>query len=146
MKDTNLIEGGIYRDERGKIVFANDFNMAEIQRLYHIHQSDISVIRAWQGHKKESKWFHCIKGSFLVYTIPVDNWSAPNKELQAKTSFLNETKSEVLHIPGGYANGFKALEEDSILMVFSDFTLEQSKEDDIRFDKDYWDADWTKKQ
>lgn len=144
MKSTNLIEGGIYKDERGKIIFANDFDMTDIQRLYHIHQSDISVIRAWQGHRKESKWFHCIKGSFLVYTIAIDDWNAPSKDLEVEISFLNESKSEVLHIPGGYVNGFKALEKDSILMVFSDFTLDESKADDVRFDKNYWNVDWKK--
>jgi dTDP-4-dehydrorhamnose 3,5-epimerase len=142
LKNTNLIGGGTYKDERGKIVFVNDFNMTNVQRLYHIHQSDVSVVRAWQGHKKETKWFHCIKGSFLVHTIAVDNWNAPSKDLQKEVFFLNESESSVLHIPGGNVNGFKALEKDSILMVFSDFTLAESKEDDIRFDKDYWEVGW----
>lgn len=36
-----------------------------------------------------------------------------------------------MKIPGGNYNGFKALEAGRILMVYSDFDLQQSKEDDF---------------
>jgi len=49
----------------------------------------------------------------------------------------------VLHIPGGYANGFKALEAHSKLMVFSDFSIADAGKDDFRFDKTLW-YDWNK--
>jgi dTDP-4-dehydrorhamnose 3,5-epimerase len=46
---------------------------------------------------------------------------------------LNASQPAVLAILGGYLNGFKALEENARLWVFSDFDLEASKADDIRF-------------
>lgn len=136
------IKGGIHEDERGKIAFVNDFSLSEIQRMYHIHPSNANVIRAWQGHQKERKWFHCLQGKFIVKLLKINEWDCPSKNLKPQTYILNSTDSEILCIPGGYVNGFKALEENSILMVFSDMNTLSSKEDDYRFDRDYWKTNW----
>jgi len=51
---------------------------------------------------------------------------------------LNAAKPGVLHIPGGYASGFRALVPNSRMIVYSDMNLEDSKLDDLRFDKSFW--------
>lgn len=106
--------------------------MSQVVRMYCI-EPKLGVIRAWQGHKKETKWFYAAKGSFLVKTIDMDI-------LEKKDYYLKDTESKVLKIPGGHYNGFEALEEGSVLMVFSDFGLEDSKGDDYRESVDnlYW--------
>jgi len=45
---------------------------------------------------------------------------------------LSSKMSEVLEITPGLYNGFEALEERSALMVYSDFDLDSSKQDDFR--------------
>lgn len=45
---------------------------------------------------------------------------------------LTSSDSKVLEIEGGNYNGFEALEEGSVLLVLSDFNLEQSQKDDCR--------------
>ena len=55
---------------------------------------------------------------------------------------LNAKKPQVLYIPGGYANGFKAISENSKLMVFSNLDLETSKRDDFRFETHKWINKW----
>lgn len=140
---SNIIQGGIHQDERGKIVFANDFDLVDVRRLYHITHHSTETVRAWQGHKVEAKWFHCTAGSFLVKLAKIDNWENPDPQLTIETHILSADNSQVLYIPSGYANGFKALKADSSLMVFSDKGLEESKNDDFRFDKNYffnWDT------
>lgn len=134
----NLITGGIHQDDRGKITFVNDFDLQEVRRFYHIHHKDTEVIRAWQGHRIEAKWFHCTKGAFEVKVILVDDWENPSKDLTIQSIELSAEKSTVLYIPGGHVNGFRALKKESSLLVFSDKSLEKSKEDDYRFDKNYW--------
>lgn len=119
-----VIEGNLHRDERGVVRFVNDFDMSRVVRMYCI-EPKLGVIRAWQGHQKETKWFYVAKGSFLVKTIHMDI-------LEKKEYHLKDTESKVLEIPGGHYNGFEALEEGSVLMVFSDVGLEVSKEDDFR--------------
>lgn len=86
----------------------------------------LSIIRAWQGHKRETKWFFVAKGRFLVKTMQMENLNDITQII------LSDKESKVLEIPGGYYNGFQALEKGSVLMVFSDFMLDESKNDDYR--------------
>lgn len=135
-----VIAGDYVVDERGKVAFVNDFHFEreKIKRFYVITHFDTSVIRAWQGHRKETKYFYCLKGGFEVKIIKVDCWEVPSKNIPIATIILSENKSEILRIPPGYVNGFRALECNSQLLVFSDKYLEESLRDDLRFDKDYW--------
>lgn len=142
MRQPIIIEGASHKDQRGRVTFTNGFDMTAVRRMYYIEPKDGNVIRAWQGHKEESKWFHCIKGSFIINIIKVDDWKVPSRELKVVEYRLHESSGGVLHIPGGYVNGFKALMEESILLVFSDFSLEDSLADDIRFDVNYWKCKW----
>lgn len=137
-----LIEGVNFRDERGGLNFFNDFDMSEIVRMYEISPSDTLKIRGWQAHKNEKKWFYCNSGSFIVNLIEVDNFESPSEEFRVNRFVLEAIKPSVLQISGGYATGFKAIELNSKLMVFSDFSLEASKEDDFRYEVDTWSAEW----
>ncbi len=119
-----LIEGNIHFDERGNVRFVNDFDMSAVVRMYCI-EPNLGVVRAWQGHKIERKWFYAVKGRFLVKTVEMDS-------LNKVVFELTSTESKVLQIEGGYFNGFEALEEGSVLMVFSDFSVEDSINDDYR--------------
>jgi len=51
---------------------------------------------------------------------------------------LSASKPRVLYIPPGYANGFMSLEDHTIVQFFSSATIEESKEDDIRFPYEKW--------
>ena len=102
--------------------------MTQVMRMYCI-EPKLGVIRAWQGHKKETKWFYAAKGSFLVKTVVMSSF-------ERKKYLLKDTESKVLEIPGGYYNGFEALESGSVLMVFSDVDLDSSKADDFRVSLD----------
>lgn len=138
MDALKLIKGGVYSDDRGSISFVNEFDLKEVRRFYRISHEDTKVVRAWQGHKLESKWFHCTTGSFEVKLILIDDWINPSPKLKISTFKLSTEESSVLYIPPGFVNGFRALEEHSSLIVFSDKTLDESKLDDFRFEINYW--------
>jgi dTDP-4-dehydrorhamnose 3,5-epimerase len=136
-----ILEGGIHVDERGELVYNNNFDLSSVKRMYIIRHKDVSVIRAWQGHRQEHKYFKCIKGSFVVAWKKIDDFSKPNNDKDAEYIILKETVNNVLSIPLGYANGLKALIPGSEIMVFSDHALGASLDDKIRFDKNLW-LDW----
>lgn len=119
-----IITGNNFTDDRGILKYVNDFNMTSVVRMYSI-EPKLGAIRAWQGHNLETKWFYVLKGSFLIKTMNMNT-------LQIHEYELNEIVPKVLKIPGGNYNGFEALEAGSILMVYSDFDLQQSQEDDFR--------------
>jgi len=52
---------------------------------------------------------------------------------------ISSKKPQVLYIPPGYANGFMSLTSDLKLIFFSTSILEESANDDIRYDARYWD-------
>ncbi len=133
-----IVAGNTHTDQRGRIRFVNEFTFEGVKRFYVITHPDINVVRAWQGHKQETKYFFVAKGSFLVNWIKIDNWKQPSAGLEIASMVLNDQKSEILVIPPGHANGFKALESGSTLVVFSDKTVQASKKDDFRFPADYW--------
>ncbi|RSC93564.1 dTDP-4-dehydrorhamnose 3,5-epimerase family protein [Tenacibaculum singaporense] len=134
----NLIKGGKYVDERGKLEFFNDFDMSPIKRLYFTTHFDTNVVRAWQGHTIESRWFYCVKGSFTVKLVKIDNWETPSDSLKVYEYKLIADKQQILHIPNGFANGFKALEGESKLMILSNYGFNEIENDQIRFDQNKW--------
>ncbi len=50
--DIEILQGGSYEDSRGILKYNNAFNMESVKRFYVIEITDISIIRAWQAHKK----------------------------------------------------------------------------------------------
>ena len=142
MSDIRIIQGEIFKDYRGQISSLNEFHFEGVRRCYIIHHPDESVVRGWHGHQFERKWFYCIKGSFALALVEIDDWNAPSHDLEPKVYQLNENHSRIVTVPAGYANCMKALEEDSIMIVYSDKTLEEASNDNWKFDKDLW-VNWS---
>lgn len=136
-----IVNGGVFEDERGKLFHVNDFDFSEVKRFYVIEHPDRHVVRAWQGHQFEKKWFYVVSGSFCVAWVKVDNWEQPNLNTEVEYMILNANESKIIAVPCGYANGLKALEPNSKIIVYSDMLLEQSVNEKIRYPKDYW-LDW----
>ena len=143
MKRPHLISGGLHADERGKLAFVNDFSFPGIKRFYTITQSPQNGPRAWQGHREESKYFYCTKGSFLINLVGIDNWEKPADQLEVLSFKLSSEKSEILAVPGGFANGLYALTDDAQIIVFSERTVEEARGDEYRYDKTRW-FNWEK--
>ncbi len=120
-----IIEGNSFQDNRGIIRFVNNFDLKNIRRMYVI-KPETDVIRAWQGHKIESKWFFVLSGSFQVQSINMLDLN------NRQNIILKSSENLVLNIEPGSYNGFIALNDSSELSVFSDQTLEKSKDDDFR--------------
>lgn len=137
-KQPKLIEGGNFTDERGQINFANDFDMSLVKRLYYTEHFSTNVIRAWQAHIVEQRWFLCIHGGFTVKLVGIDDFENPSDHLKVYEYQLQANTPQVLYIPSGYANGFQALEDHSKLMIFSDYAFGVNPNDQVRFDKDKW--------
>lgn len=133
-----IIEGNCHRDERGELRFINDFDMSGVKRFYLITHFSCETVRAWQGHKKEGKFFYCIKGSFTLGAVEIDDWQFPSANLEPELFELSADKNQIVSISAGYANGFRANEVGSRVIVYSTSTLEESKDDDYRFDHSLW--------
>jgi len=138
MSKVKLIAGGQFIDDRGKLNFANGFSFEDVSRFYITTHTDTETIRAWQGHRDEKKFFFVVQGSFVIAWVKIDDWRNPSKDLKAEHIVMKEEDSPVLCLPAGYANGLKALEPNSKVLVFSEFELNRSEKEKIRFDSDLW--------
>ncbi len=138
---SGLVEmnGDLFIDDRGEVGFVNDFDMRLVKRFYTVVNHKPGFIRAWHGHKKESKYVTVVCGAAIIAAVKIDNWQNPSKDLEVHRHVLSASKPSVLYIPNGYANGFMTLQENAKLMFFSTSTLEQSYGDDYRYDARYWD-------
>jgi dTDP-4-dehydrorhamnose 3,5-epimerase-like enzyme len=126
-----LLNGDLATDDRGTIRFVNDFDFKNVKRFYQINNHQKGFIRAWHGHKKEDKYIYVASGSALVGVVNL-------KTEEVEKYVLTANKPRVLWVPAGNANGIMNLEDDTTVIVFSSKTLEESKDDDLRFSYDKW--------
>lgn len=138
MSEIKVIKGGIARDHRGQISYVNSLDMCEIKRFYIISHDNVDVIRAWHAHQYEKKWFYCVKGSFTLALVRIDNWEAPSSNLQPEIFHLTADDSQIVCVPEGYANGLKALTPDSVMLVYSNKVLDEAVKDSWRYDSQMW--------
>ena len=131
MKEAKVIGGGTVVDDRGAVSFVNEFDFDGVKRFYQVENHRRDFIRAWHGHKHEGKYVYVSQGSALVGVVNLDTEKIEKFVLSSKTP-------KVLWIPPGHANGFKNLEENTKIIFYSTSTLEESMDDDIRFEYDKW--------
>lgn len=130
-----LLKGNCHADDRGNLKYNNGFNASEVKRIYIIENNATTFNRGWQGHKVEQRWFSAISGSFKIQLIKVDDWVNPSSNLNPFVFQVFSETFDVLHVPSGYISCIKSEEENSKLLVMSDYLLGESK-DEYRYPLD----------
>lgn len=134
-----LIQGGLAVDDRGELGFVNDFDFTGVKRFYTVTNHRAGFVRAWHAHRHEAKYVTVTRGATVIGAIEIDDWQNPSHQAKPHRYVLSARNPSVLCIPAGYANGFMSLTEDATLVFFSTSTLDESRNDDVRFDAHYWD-------
>lgn len=132
-----LIKGSNHQDSRGLLTFNNDFDASLVKRVYTIENFSTDFIRGWQGHRVEQRWFACMKGSFEIQTIELDNFENPSEQLNINTYLLTEKTLDILHVTSGHLTSIRALERQSKLLVMADYAVNEIQ-DEYRFPLDYF--------
>ena len=133
-----IINGDLSADDRGELMFVNQFNMELVKRFYVVSNHKQGFIRTWHAHKFESKYVFVVNGTALISTVQIDDWNNPSSDLAIDKFVLTAKKPSILYIPSGYANGFKTLAIDTKIIFFSTSTLKDSIDDDYRYDAYKW--------
>lgn len=128
-----ILKGAKNQDNRGLLLYNNDFDFSEIKRIYTIENSSIEFIRAWQGHRIEQRWFSALNGSFQIKVIEPNDWQKPTAIKLNFEFILKKDTLDFLHIPAGYLSSIKALEEKSQLLVLADYKINEVQ-DDYKFE------------
>jgi len=136
-----------YSDDRG--TFVSFFDNAHMicgdekkptKRVYYIYSYGRHVVRGFHFHQHEWKNFIIVNGSAQFVALDPEN---PGEVF---TFVSSSRKPNLVVIPAGYANGWMSLEDETILICASSSTLEESINDDIRFDPNKWGDVWTVKK
>jgi len=130
--DPTLINGKLFCDDRGYVKAINDLDLSEFKRFYLVENHSKNYIRAWHAHNKEIKGVICLQGSALVGAVELCTETISKQVLTSQSP-------QIYIIPAGYANGFKTLTDDCLLMFLSSSTLGESASDDERYPWDKWD-------
>lgn len=135
--EPKIIAGNIHEDDRGALLYNNNFDVSAVKRIYSIQNKDLDFKRRWQGHKIEQRWFMAVSGSFLIQTIQPDQWEKPSPDLSRKEFILQSVNFDVLHLPAGHLSSIQALEDGSKLLVMADHFLNEIA-DEYRFADNYF--------
>lgn len=138
MIETNVIQGGIAQDQCGQIRFVNDFDMTLVKRFYIIKNADTKSIRGWRAHRIEQRWFYVLSGTFSIDFVKIDDWKEPDCNLPVQNVILSANDLKLLHIPCGYGTSFRALDSDSELLVYADYSITNAALDDYTWPFDYF--------
>jgi len=135
--EPKLINGNCHSDQRGTLLYNNDFDASLIKRIYIIENESPQFIRGWQGHQTEQRWFSALNGKFKIQLIKIDDWEKPSVNLEVFTYLIDSEKLNVLHIPKGYVSSIQSFELNSKLLVMADYLLGEIK-DEYRYDINYF--------
>jgi dTDP-4-dehydrorhamnose 3,5-epimerase len=137
-----IFNGSTAIDDRGTVKFINDFKFDGVKRFYQVENHRRGFVRAFHGHKLEGKYVYVVKGAALIGVCEMDNdgdlSSIPELKLPQKFVLCEEVP-KILWIPPRHANGFMSLRDNTIVQFFSTSTLEESKNDDIRYPYNIYD-------
>jgi dTDP-4-dehydrorhamnose 3,5-epimerase-like enzyme len=134
-----LIRGGVASDDRGRVMFANDFDLSLCRRFYVVENFAVGTVRAWHAHRHERKWVLAVAGAALACCVEIDDWDTPSLDAEVHRFTLDAAQPAVLAVPAGYANGAMSLLPGTRLMYLSDAALSTSLEDDVRYPARHWD-------
>lgn len=137
MQQPKIIKGSFSTDIRGTINFNNAFDLSLIKRMYIIKNTSVDILRGWQGHQKEQRWFSAMDGGFCIKLIKIDDWELPSKDLESIELSISNKTLDVLHVPKGYVSCIKAIVQHSKLLVMSDYKFGEII-DEYRFELDYF--------
>jgi dTDP-4-dehydrorhamnose 3,5-epimerase-like enzyme len=111
--------------------------LTNIKRIYVIENKNEDIVRAWQGHKIEQRWFSVIEGKFRIQLIEVDNWDKPSKNLPKIEFILKSENLDVLHVPPGFISCIQSLDKKSKLIAFTDYKLGEIN-DEFKYPTNYF--------
>ena len=139
--DQLFIAGAEIRPERNE-VFGDDrgyFLPVDIpagsKRAYLIENHDVGTVRAFHGHRHESKTLLVLRGAFKAIVMSMDT-------MEWKRFALTERGSNKLAIPPGAYNGFCSLSRGAQILITSDRSYEESIADDHRLPFDFLGDVW----
>jgi len=151
LKGAAIFEPELKKDERGyftrvfcmktvKKILGISFNIVQINRSYTKKKGSIRGLHFQNYPAQEDKIVQCLKGS--IFDVAVDNRKNSKTFGKWFGTVLSEKNMRMLLIPKGFAHGFQALENDSLIEYFVSEYYHPEYEFGIRWNDPYLKINW----
>ena len=127
-------------DDRGFLyqIYGSVKGYPQIKRVYVLGNHSKGTIRGLHRHSGEYKFYFAAAGS-AKFVVEGPKGGKP------VTYILSPRRPEVLVVPPGLFHGWVSLEEGTLVIGMSNYTLSESERDDIRkdpftFGKEVWET------
>jgi dTDP-4-dehydrorhamnose 3,5-epimerase-like enzyme len=143
IENVKLLPVKTFLDDRGyinQIIQHSDGVFPKLERLYLVGNFGKGVIRAFHKHEKEWKCFFVINGA-SKFVLAKETCKEPEIDIYV----LSPKNPQILIVPPEVWHGFISLEENTIVLGISNFTIDETKADDYRmnpfkFGKEIWEV------
>ena len=118
--------GSFHEDDRAQRML-DVFNVVEgVSTQINIsYVNSTKHVVAWHKHDKQTDYWFCVKGSIKVgLAIPTENG-----QYEVKWEYLSDKNPRVLKIPPKIYHGYKALQDESIMLYYLTHKYDSSDEE-----------------
>ena len=127
-------------DDRGFLyqIYGSLKGYPQVKRVYVVGNHSRGIIRGLHKHRGEYKSYFAVSGSAKFVVEGGDRGKPISFILSAR-------RPAVLVVPPGHFHGWISLDENTVVIGMSNYTLAESEKDDIRkdplaFGKDVWET------
>lgn len=99
-----------HEDDRAQRLFMTFPNVQGQINVSYVNSKEHVV--AWHRHKKQTDYWVCLKGSFKVGL----GFEKEDGTIEVKWEYLSDKNVRILEIPPGVWHGYKALQNESIML------------------------------
>jgi dTDP-4-dehydrorhamnose 3,5-epimerase len=92
--------------------------------MFFIENLNPDIIRGWQGHLIEKRWFTCVKGKVVICVKEIENF----ENSTINQYILDENSFETLYIPNGFAFTIQSLIDRTKIMVLSNYYFNETND------------------
>lgn len=144
IEGVRVISVPTFVDDRGyvnQIIQASDGVLPKLERLYLVGNFGKGVIRGLHKHEEEWKCFFVINGAAKFVLVK----QKEDKSTEIDSYVLSSKKPSILIVPPKIYHGWMSLEENTTILGVSNFTIDETKRDDLRIDPYFFGDLWTVK-
>tara|TARA_Y100001958_G_scaffold159984_1_gene164897 strand:+ start:17756 stop:18169 length:414 start_codon:yes stop_codon:yes gene_type:complete len=131
-----IIEGNIFSDARGKLLYNNNFDISPIKRMYVIENTNPNQLRGWKGHIIENRWFYCQTGEIEIQTVSLKCFEKKNPKIEKFN--LTDENLNILFVPKGFATLIKQNQNKSRVVAMSDYFLGESNDENLKWPSNFF--------
>lgn len=150
LNQVKIINTEYYEDHRGYVTIPFDqelcqramieFKVKQINQGFSNKANTLRGLHFQFGDSAQAKIVSCLNGA--IYSVAVDITPNSPTYRQSCASLLTRDNGKLMYIPRGFAHGYLALEDETLMQWLVDKDFDGSQAKTIAYDDKQLDIDW----